>query len=349
MEGSAKELGLAVLGKLPKYDGRSDIQQFIKLVNKRSLVEGWTDEQKAIVIKYLCSDLAEAFLDANPELNALGYPQLCESLTARFALKISKPEAYAQLLGVKQNRRTVAEYAGAIESTAAALNSVIGELKVAATREELLTSVFMNGADQSLKKALVTSDFEKFGDIVRAASKLETTLNESKRTVAFVQETGDNPVSNPSGIAHNTGVVCWRCNKLGHISRFCRSPPLNSNVPGARQHFPQYPHRPQYNPNPIHSYKPQYNNYPPYQSNNPRHSLSPRYNNTSQQHNKPHYSPRHSVQNQRPPLLPRPSLPHSPTSGSRHSYNPRAGYKPHPDTRRCSCTDSCGCNDGQKN
>ena len=37
MEGmGTKELGISVLGKLPEYDSRSDIRQFVKQINKCS-------------------------------------------------------------------------------------------------------------------------------------------------------------------------------------------------------------------------------------------------------------------------------------------------------------------------
>ena len=55
---------ISVLGKLPKFDGRSSFKKFIKTIDKRSALEGWDDARKAGIVRYLCTDIAKAFIDS---------------------------------------------------------------------------------------------------------------------------------------------------------------------------------------------------------------------------------------------------------------------------------------------
>ena len=84
-------IGNSVLGKLPKYTGKSSAKQFLKGIDKRGKLEKWNDNDKAIIVRYLCAELAESFLDANPNCEDLSYEDLCERLKAWFDPQIGVP------------------------------------------------------------------------------------------------------------------------------------------------------------------------------------------------------------------------------------------------------------------
>ena len=120
-----KAIGSVVLGKLPKFDGKGSITSFIKTINKRGLLEQWTDDNKADVVRYLCTGAAEVFIDSNPEMEDCDYKELCDSLKERFKARLSTSDAYAELLSIRQNRQSVTEYTERIERTAANLSDAV--------------------------------------------------------------------------------------------------------------------------------------------------------------------------------------------------------------------------------
>ena len=238
-------LGISVLGKLPKYDGKSNIRYFLRTIDKRAKLEKWSDDDKATVVRYLCIGLAESFLDANPEVEDYNYKEICDCLKERFETKLSKAEAYAEILAIKQNRRSVADYAGEIESKSADLIDTIPELKDSDDREELLTSVFLNSIDAHIKRPLIVNEYDEFAEIVKAAKRFENTSNDSRRAVAAMQN--ENTRNEPPTRFENNArkefpnVVCWNCGKHGHISRYCRLPPQNRNTGTNRFRQPNPP------------------------------------------------------------------------------------------------------------
>lgn len=230
----SKPINVVGLGKLPKFDGKGNVRRFLKDVNKRGKIEKWSDEQKCDIVKYLCVENAEAFLNAHPETDDLDYDELCERLENRFARKISKTEAYSSLLSVKQNRQTVEEYAGKIESLAAEYVESIKELADESKRSELLGSIFISGLEPYLKRALViTAEDEDFDEIVRMAKKCEIMFGDTRRNVATlnVVEYGDNRQK-------NGGITCWHCGE-NHMRKDCpdynnqREYPRRGNFRGA--------------------------------------------------------------------------------------------------------------------
>ena len=231
---ASHSLNISVLGKLPKFDGRSSVKKFLKAVEKRSQLEKWSNEDKARIVIYLCTDLAEAYIDSHPEVEHATYAELCILLTHRFQPKISKPEAYSELMSIKQNRQSIDDFAGHIESTAANLSDVITELQDADARDELLISVFMSGLDPPFKRSLIVTEYDEFSELVRAAKRFEKTFNNERRTVNSIdnrreqhnrpsnERLNNNRPSNDRQFAHGSNIQCWTCGQRGHISRDCR-------------------------------------------------------------------------------------------------------------------------------
>ena len=167
-----KPIGTLVLGKLPKFDGKGSVTSFIKTVDKRRALEQWSKDNKADVLRYLCTGAAEIFIDSNPELEQFDYEELCDSLKARFKTRLTASEAYVELLSVRQNRRSIADYTENIERVAANLSDVIDDLRDQDKRNELLISVFMTGLDAHLKRGLVAGEFEDFSILIHTAKQL---------------------------------------------------------------------------------------------------------------------------------------------------------------------------------
>jgi hypothetical protein len=168
------------------------------------------------VIRYLCTEVAEGFLDANPELESCNLELLVERLEGRFQRKISKTDAYSELLAIKQDRSTIEEYAGRLEGCAAALANVITELQKEDTREELLASVFVSGLNPTIQKSMAAADYKTFDDCVRSARKCERLFEDDRprRPICSIAE--------QEIVASPREIKCWECNQTGHTRRECK-------------------------------------------------------------------------------------------------------------------------------
>lgn len=245
-------INISGLGKLPKFDGKGNVKRFLKGIEKRGKLENWTDSNKLTIVQYLCIDLAEAYVDSIPDLDNLTYKEFTDALKSRFEPKLSKPEAYSELMAIEQGRDNVNDYAGRIESAAADLADIIIELRDPDERDALLISVFRSGLDTGIQKALAANDYDEFTDIVKAARRCESVLYKGRRninqisseaprrdqtnctddrnapTTSQAQNYYDNnqgpPQNNRPDMRH---IQCWNCGKRGHVSRWCRSPPNN--------------------------------------------------------------------------------------------------------------------------
>ena len=169
---------VAIVGKLPKFTGKTPINAFLKQISKRAHLEGWSDDKQASIIRYLCAEVAEAFLDSKPELETSTLEELVLALRQRFKTRISKPAAYAKIMNIRQGSNNINEFVGEIETAASTYCEAIPELREEDGRDQLLISVFMNGVQGTLKKMLITRDFDTFGDLVRAAIKCEEVVRE---------------------------------------------------------------------------------------------------------------------------------------------------------------------------
>lgn len=240
---SQSAIGVSVLGKLPRFNGKTSIVQFLKTISKRSKLEKWKDDDQASIIRYLCTDNAEAFLDANPELSDCSLKDLTEGLLDRFKPKISKAEAFSELMSLKQNRDSIDDYAGRLESKAASMSDVLTELSDPDERDELLMSVFIAGLNPHLQRILTASEHSEFSDLVRAAKRCEKTFPEYRRHVNAI-DSRDFPDKNkpwnkssssdrnrlwskpnfadrPKPDSTRSNVQCYGCGEWGHIRRFC--------------------------------------------------------------------------------------------------------------------------------
>lgn len=217
-----KPISSVVLGKLPKFSGKGSIRSFLKTIDKRGTLENWSDADKANIVRYLCVDSAEVFIDSNPDLEECSYTDLCDRLAERFKIKFSTSEAYAELLSVRQSKQSISDYTEKIERTAANVSDVIDDLKEQESRNALLISVFMAGLDSHLKRALIARKYEEFSDLIHAAKQCESTFIEPRRHISSIDITN----SMPNHMSRTNEInVCWNCGLPGHIRRQCRRVP----------------------------------------------------------------------------------------------------------------------------
>lgn len=236
----------SILGKLPRFDGKTSIKKFLKSINKRSNLEKWTEDEKTAVVKYLCTGFAETYIDSHPGLEDCSYDELCDQLITRFTPKLTTSDAYAQLLSVKQNRRSVTDFAENIETVAANISDAIEDLSDPDKRSELLISVFLSGLDPHLKRLLTISEFEDFTELLRTAKRCEETFIDSRRNVgALEQHSPSQSVrQQPRYEQHNhrPDIICYGCGKRGHIQRNCWS-----KFPPMPRYPPNFTPRPRFN------------------------------------------------------------------------------------------------------
>ena len=210
--------GISMLGRIPQYDGKMSFVKYLSSFNKRAILEGWTDQQKATIIKVLCTGLAESFIDANKQLETANFEQICNALENRFSIRLSKPEAYAELLLITQGRMMVDEYAARIESKSSELSSILTELGEEETRDEMLIPVFIKGLNPRIRNLMSAAVHTDFNVAVKAAKRCEISVNDGTRQICELRFAP--PRVKPQEIWQN--IQCWECGKFGHMQRHCR-------------------------------------------------------------------------------------------------------------------------------
>ena len=221
---------IAVLGKIGKFDGKTPVTKFLNSFEKRAAIEKWSSDDKVNLLKLLFTGAAEVYVDSLPNLNELNYSQLKDALKTRFSRQISKAEAYAKLMGVRQNKSSIEDYIAEIESLALDFSDIVPDLCDIQKRDELLVSVFINGVDSHLKRIIAVSEFKSFSDISQAAKRLEATF-EPRRQVNVVEDkikpvaTTHTPQpsynSYPMRPPMRSPITCWECGVVGHFQRNC--------------------------------------------------------------------------------------------------------------------------------
>jgi len=210
---------ISVLGKLSKYSGSGHLGTFLKAFEKRATLEKWTEEDKAALLRLLCTDSAEIYIDSLADSQSLGYNEICQALKERFTIQISKAEAYSQLMALRQNKESIEKYITRIEKEILILNDSIPEIKTVQGRDEIMISVFLNGLDPIIKRTLSAHEYKTFAEISRAATKIEATTPDLRRPVHAVSEETNKP--NRNNFENYKQPGCWHCGNPHHIRRYC--------------------------------------------------------------------------------------------------------------------------------
>ena len=271
----------SIFGKLPTYDGKTPIIEFLKEINKRAKVEEWPETHAVNILKFQLRGVAEQhveeLLDRKPNLT---YDEIISALKQRFSYKISSCDAYVGLTSIIQGNKSINEYSGAIMEAGQELGTVVSHMKDLKKREELMFAVFMDGLNSKLKQMLATSQcssLEEGIDIARRCEKIiqqvETDVapkQKNLRALAYVNQVS--PLR--PRYTYSNPIVCWECGVTGHTRKLCPryQEPLSH---GARYNwypaqasnmYQNPPTRPQFSyPPPARSFfRPQMTYYPPH-------------------------------------------------------------------------------------
>ena len=222
-----------IVGKLKFFNGKSNFKSFLNQFNTRAKLEGWREEVKVNILKCLCIDSAQTYLNSHPETEEFDFDELVEFLTKRYEIKVSKQEAYGRFSNIKQGHSNVRDYADKIDEISESVMHVLTEFEDIENRDQFLISIFVNGLNLEIKKLIGIQEFNSYNNCLQTALKAEKLLpsrnpifnvnNESEQSNNFPNyKSSPNPYNNNNRVrSYNNDIICFHCNRKGHIKRSC--------------------------------------------------------------------------------------------------------------------------------
>src|ERR1044072_9090837 len=118
-----------IVGKLRSFNGKSNFKNFIIQFKLRSKLENWGEDIKVNILRCLCIDSAQTYLNAHPETEEFNFDELVAFLSKRFVIKISKQEAYSRFTCLKQGHLNIRDYANKIDEISESVMQVLTEFE----------------------------------------------------------------------------------------------------------------------------------------------------------------------------------------------------------------------------
>lgn len=196
-----------ILGRLKPFNGKTSLKSFLNQFNIRARLENWSEENKVNILRCLCIDSAQTYLNSHPDVDNLDFNELVSFLEKRFKVVISKHEAYSQFTNLKQGLLNVKDYANKIDEISESVIDVLTEFENEESRDQFLISVFINGLNYEIKKLIGIHEFNSYNNCVQTALKAEKLVPNRKMINNL------NKIDTPH---YNNFIRCFNCGQRGH-------------------------------------------------------------------------------------------------------------------------------------
>jgi len=208
------------LNKIARFDGRGDVNKFIKAIRKRQYLEEWSDDRTKRIIYYQCNDAAETFLESVEDSENLPLDDIIELLKKRFEVKLTLSDIITELNSITQKSDVMEEYIQRFEESAHKLRDIRGLEDC--EKEEIKKNAFINGLNSNIRTLLSINEFRSFEDCLKAAKRcgksVTSSAAENSNIVATaVHSTADTASWKPQ----NPTPSCGICRKQGHTTDDC--------------------------------------------------------------------------------------------------------------------------------
>ena len=197
--------------------GRS-VHEFFSQIETLAKVSGWTDEDKALIVKAKLQGLALQFLSGREELVSDGctYANLKQTLVDRFSDKLPDQYYYTRLQEAAQGKDESAEEFGdrcrkLCQRTIRKVQDEEVQKIINEEAERRLVAAYIHGLKGVVGEEVQFQMPSKMEEAVRLAVTVEN-AEKHKQMVG-----GSKKV-----FANRKGTECYRCNRQGHYARDCQ-------------------------------------------------------------------------------------------------------------------------------
>lgn len=242
------------LAGLPVFSGKpgENIKEFFAKIGQRAAIDRWTREETANIIKYQLTGEAFELLDSEEILRDSDVTpvQIEKFLFSKYTRKVIPGQGLLKLNKCIQNQKElVSEYATRLKIVGRELlkenMSTVDptdDADVRATKkrhEKDLILQFQRGVNPDLAKMIVfemarnpVNSFEEAVELAQQAELSSEVLQQSRRQNEWkVLETDERPPIaqaqhgsyNRNAQYNNKNLKCFKCSKIGHTARECRS------------------------------------------------------------------------------------------------------------------------------
>ena len=231
-EENAQSLNFSsIVGKLKSYNGKTNFRSFLNQFNTRAKLENWDDVNKVNILKCLCIETAQIYINTHPEIDELNFDELVSFLRKRFQVNISKQEAYSSFTNLRQGQLNVRDYINKIDEISENVLEILTEFETLESKDQFLISIFINGLNIEIKKMIGIQEFASYNTCMQAALKAEKLLpnrnyvhNVSNNETSEIKSRfNQNPRYNNRNRYNerNINIRCYHCNELGHKKPNC--------------------------------------------------------------------------------------------------------------------------------
>lgn len=122
-------------------------------------MENWREELKVNILRCLCIDSAQTYLNSHPETEDFNFDELVKFLAKRFEMKVTKQEAYGRFTSIKQGHSNIREYANKIDESSESVMQVLTEFEDIENRDQFLISIYISGLNLEISKLIGMQEF----------------------------------------------------------------------------------------------------------------------------------------------------------------------------------------------
>lgn len=216
------------LDSVPTYDGLSNVDEFIGIIEETATLANWTEAQKVAITRLKLREDAKQFVKSEEDLKTTpSWDALSRALKKQFQRTEINGESRRKFLECKQRTvETSRQFLTRLKSLGNHTMSYTGIKDVDAVLkhrfEEDLITQFMMGLLMPIKARILSKAPNTLNSALELAEREEAIESLIKPSTPHREYIRGMQSSEPERNKSNDVIRCYKCQQAGHFARDCR-------------------------------------------------------------------------------------------------------------------------------